>query len=344
MPLEFGIVLLPTTPTKLMATARLAEEAGFNLIGLGDSQIVAREVHTSLAAVALATSRARLGPTVTNLQTRHPVITAGAIATLDELSGGRVFLGVGSGDSSVYSLGQRSTPLKRMEEGIVALRSLIAGQPAHWDDIEVRLRWPGGSRIPILITAEGPRTLNAAGRLADGVILGGGVDSDSLTRALAAVEAGAVEAGRQRSDLEVWSFVKLGLGPTRAEAIQPLRVSLAAGANHAFRNGVEGKNVPPHLVPQLEALRAAYAFHDHDQHDGANVALVEEFGLTEWLADRFAVAGTAEDCIRGLQRIAATGVNGVLITALLDDPDSFIEEFGRSVLAPFRASEAGMAG
>lgn len=339
MSLNFGLVLLPSAPARLTVSARVAEAASFDLIGLGDSQIVAREVYSSLAAVAMATERVRLGPTVTNLETRHPAITAGAIATIDELSGGRAFLGLGSGDSSVYSLGSRATSVARLRDGTVALRKLISGERAEWDGNEIHLRWAGRSTLPVWISAEGPRTLRAAGELADGVIIGGGVDDESLHAAMSAVHAGASERGRSRSDLEVWSFVKLGLGPTRKEALRPLKVSLAAGANHAFRHGFEGKNVPAQLIPRIEALRSAYAYRDHDQHDGSNVDLVDRFGLTDWLADRFAVAGTAEDCIRGLERIAASGVDGVLITALLEDPDSFIEEFGRTVLEPFRARE-----
>lgn len=342
-PLAFGVVLLPGRAEDLRRWARVAENGGFDLIGLGDSQMVAREVFASLAVLATVTERARVGPTVTNLKTRHVAVTASAIATIDEISGGRAFLGLGSGDSALRSLGLRSSSVGEMEDGVRIISELTAGGSADFASSPGALGW-ARRRVPILLTAEGPRMLELAGEVADGVILGGGVDTGSLRRMTAAVAAGRERAGRRHRDVETWSFVKLGLGATRDEALEPIKNSLAAAANHAFRGGFEGKDVLVELVPAIRALRAAYAYADHDQHGGANDALTDRFGLTDWLAGRFAVAGTATDCIDQLRRIADTGVDGVLITALLDDPVPFLEEFSSTVLGPYRALEADLDG
>ena len=332
--LQVGVVVLPTHAKELSHTARVAEHHGFDLIGLGDSQSVARELYASLSVVAQATSRIRLGPTVTNLQTRHPAVTASAIATVDEVSEGRAFLGLGSGDSSVYSLGLGATPLRRLREGIVCVRALLSGEPCEWDGAECQVHWLRRS-VPILLT------LRAAGELADGVILGGGIDQSSVATAMRNIEAGLERSGRSRADLEVWSFAKVGLAATREEALGPIKVSLAAAANHTFRHGFADKDVAVELIPRIEALREAYAYRDHDQPDGRNDALTDRFGLTDWLTDRFAVAGSPEDCIATLDRLAASGVDGVLVAALFEDAAGFIEEFGRTVLRPFRERERG---
>ena len=98
---RFGLILLPEILSEFGATCREAEDAGFELLGVGDSQSVFREAYVSLTVAALATRRARLGPLVSNPVTRHPVVTASAISSLDEVSDGRAVLGLGSGDSAL---------------------------------------------------------------------------------------------------------------------------------------------------------------------------------------------------------------------------------------------------
>ena len=102
---RFGIVLLPETLTGWGDLCREVEDAGFEWLGVADSQSVFREMYVALTVAALHTRRVRLGPLVTNPLTRHLVVTASAIASVDELSGGRAVLGLGSGDSAIYTIG-----------------------------------------------------------------------------------------------------------------------------------------------------------------------------------------------------------------------------------------------
>ena len=94
---RFGIVFLPETLTGWGELCREAEDTGFEWLGVADSQSVFRELYVALTLAALHTRRVRLGPLVTNPLTRHLVVTASAIASVDELSGGRAVLGLGSG-------------------------------------------------------------------------------------------------------------------------------------------------------------------------------------------------------------------------------------------------------
>src|SRR5688500_6085265 len=96
---QFGVWLLADQPADITARrARLAETVGLDLLGITDGQMIWRDLWISLAAAALGTKRIRLGPWVTNPVTRHPTVTASALCTLDELAGGRAFLGIGAGD------------------------------------------------------------------------------------------------------------------------------------------------------------------------------------------------------------------------------------------------------
>ena len=108
---------------------RQAEDSGFDLLGVADSQSVFRELYVSLTVAALNTSRIRLGPLVTNPQTRHLVVTASAVASVDELSGGRMMLGLGSGDSAIYTLGAPPATVAGLEDAVITLGRLTTGVP-----------------------------------------------------------------------------------------------------------------------------------------------------------------------------------------------------------------------
>ena len=106
--MKFGVTMFPNNLEDVASQARLAEEMGFDYVGIADSQSLARELYVTLSVVAMSTERVMLGPTVSNPRTRHPAVASSAIASVNELSGGRAFLGIGSGDSAVLNLGAAS--------------------------------------------------------------------------------------------------------------------------------------------------------------------------------------------------------------------------------------------
>src|SRR5262245_18164727 len=112
---SFHIGVLPNRPVAEIAALALdAEELGYDGIWIADSQSVFRDGYLALAASALQTSRMVLATGVTNPVTRHPATIAGAVATLDELSGGRAVLGIGVGESAVRTVGLRPARLARL--------------------------------------------------------------------------------------------------------------------------------------------------------------------------------------------------------------------------------------
>src|SRR5256885_3627589 len=102
-------------------------------LGVADSQSVFRELYVTLTLAALNTKRMRLGPLVTNPLTRHLVVTASAISSVDELSGGRAVLGVGSGDSALYTIGAPPATLAGLEDSVLTLGRLTAGETVERD-------------------------------------------------------------------------------------------------------------------------------------------------------------------------------------------------------------------
>jgi 5,10-methylenetetrahydromethanopterin reductase len=318
---RFGIVFLPETLSGWGDLCREAEDTGFEWLGVADSQSVFRELYVALTVAALHTRRVRLGPLVTNPLTRHLVVTASAIASVDELSGGRAVLGLGSGDSAIYTIGAPPATLAGLEDSIVTLER--AGRP--W-----RVH-RSARRVPIYLAAEGPRTLELAGRVADGVIVGLGLTPEVVRLSLAAIERGARAAGRTLDDVDVWWFAKTSLADRREQAIAPIKMALAASANHAFRFTLEGKGVPPDLHEKIRALQREYNSHHHEIPGAANASLPDRWDLTDFLVDRFAIAGTPADCVAQVERARAAGARQFLITGFVPDPRAFMRRFTREV-------------
>jgi len=118
---------------------------------------------------------------------------------------------------------------------------------------------------------------------------------------------------------------------TRPEAIAPITMALAASANHAFRFTLEGKGVPPDLHERIRALQREYNAHHHELPGAANASLPDRWGLTEFLVDRFAIAGTPGDCIAQIQRAMAAGARQFIITGFVPDPSAFMRRWAREV-------------
>jgi len=332
---RFGIVLLPESLDGFGGLCREVEESGFDWLGVADSQSVFRELYVTLTLAALNTSRVRLGPLVTNPLTRHLVVTASAIASVDDVSGGRAVLGIGSGDSAISTVGAPPATVAGLEDSIVTLGRLTSGAPVERGG----MRWQvhrSTRRVPVYLAAEGPRTLELAGRVADGVIVGLGLTPEVIRLSLAAIERGARAGGRTLADLDVWWFAKTNVADTRAEAVAPITMALAASANHAFRFTLEGKGVPLDLHEKIRALQREYNAHHHEIAGGGNAGLTDRWGLTEFLLDRFAIAGTPDDCVAQIQRAVAAGARQFVITSFVPDRRAFVRRWMREVAAAVR--------
>src|SRR6516164_9427242 len=127
--MRLELLMLPDLPAAQLAErARLAETCGFDAVWVADERFY-REVYAVLARLALATTRVRLGPCVTDPFSRHPALTAMAIATLDEIADGRAVLGLGAGVSGFAELGIRPVkPVRAMREAIALIRALLCGE------------------------------------------------------------------------------------------------------------------------------------------------------------------------------------------------------------------------
>ena len=293
--------------------ARAVEENGFDIFAVGDTHTLSGDPYVHLATAAMATRSVRIGPMVTNPITRHVAATANAIATLHDLSGGRAFLGIGTGDNAVLNLGLPRASLRSMERSIEAIKLLVRGESAVVDDATIVNMWSRRA-VPVFMTAEGPRSLRLAGRIADGVVVGSGVSGEAVAMARQWIAEGAESAGRSMDEIEVWFTVRWALTEDRGAALRDLASLLAASAHHALRLAPADKGVPAELVPRIEELVAQYQPSHHVVPGRSpNAVAAERLGLLDYLGDRFAIVGTPERCADRLRELADLGVDGVML-------------------------------
>lgn len=196
-----GVNIIPeVSVTEVVALAVEAERLGYDRCWVYDEGLVTRDVYVTLTAIAVATSRLTLGPGITNPYTRHPGVTAAAIASLDELSGGRAFLGIGAGGSlTLDPLGiARHRPLGAVRDTITSCRGLFAGAPVEIDNDQFRLRsavlgFPARAETEIWLAGRGPKMLELGGATCDGVMLDF-IFKPSLGDAIARVRSGGAAA------------------------------------------------------------------------------------------------------------------------------------------------------
>ena len=335
MQARFGIIEIPRSIASAVDNARLAEEVGFDWVGVADSQSLFRELFVTLGAVGQATERVMVGPSVTNPLTRHPAVMASAIASVDELSNGRAMLGIATGDSAIYNLNERPRGLKGLKEYILALRALLVGEHAEFAGKDIHTKWVGSqsdSPVPIYIAAEGPKTLELAGEVADGVICGLGIAPDVVALQLEHLEIGAKRAGKTLDDLDVWALARVNVGANKARLVSEIRMELASTAHHAFRFTLDGKRVPPHLVDAIRAVQQGYKpAHHEDLGESPNAALLQDGELLDYMSERFAVVGTADECVDRIQAIRSSGFHQLLFTGFVDDRPGLIRPLGRDV-------------
>ena len=286
-----------------------------------------------------------VGPMVTNPHTRHPAVAAGAMASVQELSGGRVFFGIGTGDSAIINLGLRPAKVDEFARYCTTVAGLCAGEAVTWEGTPLRLQWldrfaPSGGlpRVPLWISAEGPRTLHLAGQIADGVILGVGLTEDVVRDAQARIRAGAESVGRRYEDIELWWLTKPMLADSEQAGWHRLAWTLAGSAHHALRYAVDDKFVPDHLREPLARLQREFVAHTHGrvEHGEANAALLDRLGLTEFVGRRYALAGPPDRIRARIDELASWGAGNLVLMQLVPDRIGFMRAFDEAVGHAYR--------
>lgn len=200
--MKFGIRVPPCAPaTEVAAVIKRAENIGWDVAWIADSQFLWRDVFATMAIAALQTERMQLATAVSNVETRHVSVVASAINTIAELAPGRVILGLGTGDSSVRYLGVPPTRRAKIWGSLEIIRTLLGGEFYDFPGRAARLKDAQGN-VPIFIAASGPKMLFDAGQHADGVLTLAGSDLQRVAANRARVDEGANSVGRRPEDVD----------------------------------------------------------------------------------------------------------------------------------------------
>lgn len=335
----FGLRIPPCrTALEVAAFVRRAEDAGFDIAWLPDSQFLWRDVWATLALSATKTSTIRLGTCVTNFETRHASVTAAAAGTLDELAPGRVILGIGTGDSSIKTLGLKPTSLARMREEIRISRALLGGEAVEFEGRSMQIEAASAGRVPIYMAANAPKALALAGELCDGVILVAGVRPEVLRTALAHVAEGAERGGRSLDDLDVCVGVICHVTDDPHEAariVRPYVVAMAQTGGQAALSELGIDIDPPAVVggiyPDMSHAK------DWDAASRASEEWVDD-DLALRFADAYCLVGSAQHCAERLEEAAAAGGTSFYIRHVSSYtlPVEVLQAYGESVIPRFR--------
>ena len=293
------------------AEVRMASELGYDVIGIGDSPAGWHDMTVSLTLAALDAPDAVIATMVTSPFMRHPLVTANALSTLHDLTGGRAALGLATGGSTILAIGRWPATQVEIRAEIAALKGLFAGEGIEWQGSPVKpLRFP--QPVPIYYSAFGPKALALAGEQADGVILFSGARHlDKLEAQIAAVRAAATEAGRDPRAIDIWVMSYTSVRPTEDEAIADLKAFIAVNAM-ALRTAEAMATVPGQFKAKVIEFQRRYDPSEHVVVGGPNVALMDDLGLTEFLKDFDTTAGPPALVTDVLRRMEAMGVSTFL--------------------------------
>ena len=343
-----GLLLLPTDPPKrLVEVARLAEATGYGYLWLADERFF-REVYASLALCATVTERIRLGPCVTDPYSRHPALTAMAIATLDEIAGGRAVLGLGAGISGFAELGlRREKPARAIREAVMLIRQLLGGQSVAIQGEVVRFHngrldfTPLRADIPIYVASNGPLGQRAAGALADGAIMEGCATVEEAGAFGAEVAQGARAAGRVPAAIELVARLNTCIARDGRDARDVLRPrvarTLGAGRLRFATLEAQGITLPPEARARVAGARYA---------DGVTPYLPLLPLITDRFVNALTLAGTVDEVAERVVALGRAGIGQINIHPFAP-PRGTVEDtiraFGEEVLPQARHA-LGMSG
>jgi len=315
------LLMLGDTPVSQLAErARFAEACGFDTVWIADERFY-REVYSCLTRVALATSRVLLGPCVTDPFARHPALTAMAIATLDEIAGGRAVLGLGAGVSGFAELGiQPNKPPRALRESIALIRALLRGENVDVQGEVISFRnghlsfKPIRAEIPVVIASNGPLGQRAAGAVADGAIMEA-CGSVAEARALRAeVARGAAAAGRNPQSVRLIARLNACVAADGRRARDVVRPTVARllgrGSLKLATAAAEGLTLPSEATAPM--ANAPYA-------EGVRPYLPLLPLITDRHVDAFTLAGTKDEVTAHIIALRKAGIDSIIVRPLAAD-------------------------
>ena len=306
--MRVGVAIPPKlTLREQIAQAQRCDASGFS-VWAPDERFL-RDVFVSMAAMAAGTTRSTIGSGVTDAYIRHPLLTAAAMATLDELSAQRAILGIGAGVSGFDALGiKRVAPATAVREMIDLCRRFWDGEKiehagSHAQALGARLEF-AARRIPIYVAGRGAKILASGGELAEGVIIGHFTSAPGIASSLRHIEAGLAKRSpdRERPELALWAYTSVSPdGDAARAAIKPAIGRTIRSTPEALKTfGIQA----PELLAELERF-------GYSRSAGYDAAMCRT--VSDELTTHLSISGTPEQCIERIRAIRACGIGHVIV-------------------------------
>lgn len=328
--MEFGITFKgDMSPERTLNLIKQAEAAGFDYTWFFDSHVLWADCYAMMAAAIQHTETMRFGPFVTNPAVRDWSVTASMHATLANLSGGRVDMGVGRGDSSQRMLGRKPVTYKEMGEFVEVVRKLVKGEEAPVLGHPTELVW-SNYEMPIWVAAYGPLALKTAGKHGDGLIIQLG-DPFLAEWFISQFHASAKDAGRDVSKLKVVSAAPVWVGDME-KGREQTRWFPAMVGNHVadLVEKYHSGELPQALTDYIEG-RKGYDYKEHADKDAEHLDFI-----TDDVIESFGILGEVDDHIAKIKELKSIGVDQFNIYLMCGDEERIVEEYGKHVIPAFK--------
>jgi 5,10-methylenetetrahydromethanopterin reductase len=322
------------SPRGSARTAKQLEDAGWAGFQVVDSQNLSGDPYVALAMAATTTSRLGLATGVTNTVTRHASVTACSIASVQRISNGRAYLGIGRGDSALAHLGRGPARLGPFERYLRQLRVYLRGGAVAFDDIDMptgtappmseleladappasQIDWlAGGSPVvPIEVAASGPRVIAIAALHAERIMFALGADAARLAWGIALAKEARTNAGLDPNGIAFGAYVNAACHEDMRIARDLVRGSLTTFARFNVMHGTASGPVSDGDREVLQTLHDSYDMRAHTRGDSRQAGV-----LTETFIDRFAIVGPPSRVTERLRELGELGLDKIVMTGAM---------------------------
>lgn len=324
-PYRFGLSVIPErNPDQVIDLCIAAERLGFDYIWMADEGPEFYDPFVMLSLVASKTNKIKLGTGITNPYMRHPALIASAILSLHAVSHGRAVLGIGAGGSLALpklGLPMWDRPLYNLNATITALREIFETKVVNassnvWKIVD--LKWTGPpAQIPIYLGGKGPRMIEIASQMADGLILST-LPLKQLTRLITLVKP----RGSNPFDLAYISRVCIAGEDVAKNLVKPyLTFSVA--------------DCPKEILKELD-ISEENQKEIRKRLASKGPASAAEL-IPDGVVDSLAVAGSADKCLQAVEERFAAGINHFIVSPPYGpDPEKALLTFARDVIDPLK--------
>ncbi len=327
MSVEFSTTVPATPLPKVGQMAQRLEAAGWDSLGMVDSQNLAPDPYVFLSLAATATDRLELMTAVTNVVTRHPAVTASSAFTLQAVSEGRFTLGIGRGDSALAHVGRSPSRLAWFGQYLAAVCGYCRGEDVAFDAIPPmpnhvapsvdeldladqptasRIRWASGrvQPVPVEVAATGKNVIAATARHADRVMFAVGAQSERVAWGVETARQAAEEAGRDPDTLNFGAYVNAVCHDDPARAREIGKGSASLFIRFSAMHGTVNGPADDAQRQVFETVHENYDMNHHARDTGTQASVIPD----EFL-DTFAIMGSVEHCVDRLGQLVELGLD-----------------------------------